>query len=436
MKNRSFFIIEFVRKIFENIFKEIKSIPFHGIKNVSYLAVGNFVTQIIMFFGGVYIARLLGPTDYGIYVTVGAFVGIFEFLLLGGLNKSVMREGSKDLSMMCVQLEKTIGLRNILILVATISCIILSFFTPYEAQTKIYIFLFSFQLVHAGLKGFLTTIYQATEKMKYISIFSIANRLMFVSLSITFLYLGFGLLSLFLISLISNLTTILINYRVSQKLVKFKFFARVQIDKKLVYSALIFSLINFVDYLTTQIDLLMISWMGTSSDVGIYGVAYRLAHEGMILRNFVATAFFPIFIKRLYGKSMEGSRLIRISLLFLFVIFLTTFAISLFVEDGVIFLFGSEYENSGAILKVLIFYLAFVWASLPFTTAAQATHNEKYFLYVTTIMAGTNIGLNYLFFLWYGLIGIAYSTLVVSLVGSFFICYISYKVMKRQGYLK
>ena len=45
-----------------------------GLKNASYLAVGHFLSMAISFFGFVYIARLLGPSDYGIYVTVGAFV--------------------------------------------------------------------------------------------------------------------------------------------------------------------------------------------------------------------------------------------------------------------------------------------------------------------------------------------------------------------------
>lgn len=202
-----------------------------GIKNASYLAIGNLIVQIIAFFGFIYIARILGPNGYGIYVTVGAFVGTFDILLLGGLNRAVLREESKDISSMHIFLEKTIGVRNLLILVAIVVCIISSFFTPYEFQTKLYIILFSSQLAYTGLRGFLRTIYQATEKMQYISIFNILNRTLFVSLSITFLYYGFGLLALFLIALFSHLLTILINYKFSQKFVKFNFFPRFNLIK-------------------------------------------------------------------------------------------------------------------------------------------------------------------------------------------------------------
>ena len=147
-----------------------------GIKNASFLAIGNLFVHGIAFIGFIFIARMLGPDDYGIYITVGVFVGLFEILLLNGLNKTLTREGSKNLKLMRTYLEKTIGLRNALILVAIIACIITSRFTPYELQTKLYILIFSFNLAYTGIKGFLETIYQATENMKYISICNILNQ--------------------------------------------------------------------------------------------------------------------------------------------------------------------------------------------------------------------------------------------------------------------
>jgi len=59
---------------------------------------------------------------------------------------------------------------------------------------------------------------------------------------------------------------------------------------------LVFSLLGFFGFLISRIDLLMISFLGTAKDVGIYGVANKIAHQGIMLRNFTATAFFPIFV--------------------------------------------------------------------------------------------------------------------------------------------
>ena len=69
-----------------------------GLANASFRTAGNFLSQAISFVGFVFIARMLGAEDYGIYVTVGAFVGMFDLLLLTGLHKTILREGSKNVT--------------------------------------------------------------------------------------------------------------------------------------------------------------------------------------------------------------------------------------------------------------------------------------------------------------------------------------------------
>ena len=428
-------IIRTGHSIFKNLLGEIKRIPFRGIKNASYLTIGNLAVELISIVGFIYIARKLGAQNYGVYMTVGTFVGMFDLLLLEGINKAVIREGSKDLANMHAKLEKVIGIRNALIVGAIILCIGSSFFAPYDAKTRIYILLFCSQLIYLGLRGFLGTIFQASEKMHYIPLFGVFNRILFYGLCIAFLQLGFGLTAIFLIALFSNFATLFLSFRTSRKIVKFTFFSKIQIDKPILIPGLIFSLNSFLVYLSTRVDILMISWLGTPTDVGVYGVAFRIAEQGVMVRNMAMTAFFPIFIKRFQSGKVEGKRLIRISLFFFIGVFLAACLASLFVEDLVPLLFGPQYKASGYILKVLIFYVAFAWANLPFTTAAQATHNEKMLLITSGIFGGLNIALNYVFFLIYGLIGIAYSTLVVYFFGTFSVSFLCYKVMKRKGYL-
>lgn len=406
-----------------------------GLKNASYLAIGNLAGQFVMFLGIIYIARSLGPDEYGIYTAVGAFVGMFQMFTFVGLNKVVLREGSKDISSMGRILQRTIGVRVVFILAAVLLCITCVFFTPYEFRTKLYVVLFSAQLAYMGIDTFLATIYQVNEKMQYISIFSLTAKTAFVISAVLLLYLGFDLLWLFLASLLANFATLIVNYRFSKRFVQFKMFSRIHFDKVLLKPALVFSLLLFVGVIATRVDLFMISLLGTAKDVGIYGVAYHIARQGLMLRNVTAMAFFPSFVRRFHNRPMEGRRLIKYSLFLAVAIFLATFVLSFCAERIILLLFGEEYQQAGRILKVLLLYLAFPWATLPFTNALQATHNEKLGLYTGSIMAMLNIPLNIIFFYMFGLIGIAYSTLVVYGVGSVLMCMISYCVMKRQGYL-
>ena len=408
---------------------------YRGVLNASYLAVGNFISRIISFVGFIYIARYLGPHDYGIYVTVGAFVGMFEIFMLQGLSKALIREGSKDLESMRTYLESAIGIRNILILLAIVLCIISTFFTTYEVQTKLFILLFSSELAYKGLRGFLGTIYQASEQMHYLSFFGIMSTSLFVLLAILFLKLGYGLLSLFLVALFAHFATLTADFVVARKIVSFKFFSKIQFDKNLLKPAIIFSFLGFIGFFVSRIDLVMISWLGTASDVGVYGVAYKIVQQGEMLRNVNAMAFFPIFVKLFHQQKIASVKLLKYSGLLMVGVFLITVIASIFIENLILLLFGADYQKSGEILRVLMFCLAFSWASLPFTTAAQATHNEKYLIIPIAFMGLVNVPLNYFLFKQIGVIGIAYSTLVVYFTGSILYALVTLKVMKKWGYL-
>ena len=180
----------------------------------------------------------------------------------------------------------------------------------------------------------------------------------------------------------------------------------------------------------------MISFLGTTREVGIYAVAYALATQLNMLRNVNVMAFMPMFVKKFQNDGrMNGNRLIKLSLLLSLGIFAIAVLIYFFVEEIVILVFGSEYRESGNILAILIFYQVFFWATIPFGTALQSTHNEKISLYVNSFVAMLNIVLNFIFYYRFGLIGIAYSTLVVYFFFMLLTNVWTYILMKKQGYL-
>ena len=428
---------KFIKKYFHIIEMLIPSKKIRrGLKNVSYLTIGQFISLIISFFGLIYIARLLGPSDYGIYVTVSAFVGMFVVITFEGINKVVLREGAKDLSKMRGFIEKTTAIKNIFTFSAIIVCIISSFFTPYSIQVKLYIVLFSFSLVYNSFNDFFMNVYKATEKMQYNSIIYISNRVLFVSLSIAFLYMGFGLLALFIIALISQFLTLLINFRLTKRFLVFKFWNKIKWDKYIIKPALVFSVLAFAYLLTGKIDLVMISLLGSSKDVGLYGVAHQMMITGLTMRGLLSTAFFPIFVKTYHKNAVKWSNLLKYAIIMGLCFLAIATIISLFSEQIITLMLGEKYLESGTLLGVLAFYLALAFFSFPFSNTLQATHNEIYLLKICWVAPFLNIGLNYLFFKTFGLIGIAYSTLVVGCVSLILYITMTWKALKVQNKLK
>jgi len=422
----------------ENKIKESKkptSAFLHGIKNASYMGMGNVVSQAIAVVGFIFIARLFGPEKYGVYATVIAFVTFFHLFVLQGLSKVIVREGSKKIDSFRDTLEDAVGFRLIFIIITFLLCIVACFFTKYPVTTKVLIIIFSTEIIYFGLDSYLSTIYQTTEKMQYLAYFSVLTRILATGFSILFLYMKAGVLIILLVNLISKFSVLVINYSCSRKLVKFKFGFGFDLSSDILKAVLIFSLMGFINTLAIRIDLLMISFLSTSTDVGIYGVAHEIGKEGLMLRNIIATAFFPIAVKFLYSNTIKIKKLFFYSLMLFLVVVAGCVLLSFFVQDLVVLVFGMEYSYSGYILKYLVFYLAFAFFTLPLTTYLQAAHYEHLLLIVYTITALTNIPLNIIFFHKFGLIGIAYSTLIVFFVQSLLISFFAIKKMSKQRVL-
>jgi len=405
-----------------------------GLKNVSYLTIGKIFSQILGFAGFIYITRLLGPSLYGVYATVTAFVGLFSIITFSGLNKVVLREGARNRDEMKIFYKKTIMVKYIFTTLAILICIISAFIVSYPLRINLYIILVSISLFYSSFRGYISSVFYAVEKMKYISLLQILERIIFVSLSITVLYYGFGLTALFLVLLFSHFLQLFGLYKLSKKFVDFPLLGKFNIDKRLMKPALIFTIFGAAGLLKNRIDLVMLSWLGTSYEVGVYGVAYKLINSGLMIRGVIATAFFPIFVKIFQNREqIKWYSLLKYAGLLGIIAFAGASILSMYSQNIIVLIFGSEYIESGQIFGVLVFWLAIALFTIPFTETMQATYNEMSLLKIVWIGPVLNIGLNYVFYNYFGPIGIAYSTLLTRLIYiPIYIC-VTYLNLKRDN---
>jgi len=403
-------MIKNIKKLFK---KRFGKQTLRGLKNASYLTSGLIFTQLLGVVGMVVIARKLGAEQYGILAVVGAFTSMFGFLNLTGTKQVLVREGSKNLAKLSQYIERVIGLKNLFALLSIlVTCLTAFFIKSYSDQIKILIFIFSVTHIFTIYQSFFDTIYQATEKMKYIAIFSIARKSLYTLTAIIAVYLGGGPLALILINIITNLFTLSINYRVSRSIIKFKLFSPIVWDKKLLSTSFIFTLLDFLRLLSTRIDLVMIAWMGSLEEAGLYAVAFKVVAYLQTIVGKINTSFFPVVVKRFEKGSVKLAKLLKISVGLFLGALLFTLILSFYSNDLIAFTFGPEYKMSGYILSILVFSMSFRYLTLPLSTSFIATGNEKTTLILQAFPTVLNIFLNYILYHKFGLIGIAYATLI------------------------
>ena len=80
---------------FRTIFFENNSLKQTLFKNTFWIAGSSFLSKFLRAFLVIYIARILGPTDYGRFAFALAFVSIFVTFLDLGLSSIITRELSR-----------------------------------------------------------------------------------------------------------------------------------------------------------------------------------------------------------------------------------------------------------------------------------------------------------------------------------------------------
>ena len=110
-----------------------------GLKNTSYLVAGNILGQMLGLFFTIYIARKLGPAEFGIYNTVGAFVAMFGFLTFNGYQKVLIRKCSGQTDKLQRGIESIFALKMLLSFLAVCATVAIAFFVNYEARIIVFI---------------------------------------------------------------------------------------------------------------------------------------------------------------------------------------------------------------------------------------------------------------------------------------------------------
>jgi polysaccharide transporter, PST family len=381
---------------------------------------------VVSLIGAFYIPRLLGAKDYGIYQSAIAFIGFFLFFTFNGLNKVIIREASKDLTQTKTIIESFLGIKFLTSIIGIILCLIVLVFINYAYATKIYIAVLSMSLLVLSFDNTVNSIYLANEKMKIFGILKFAKTIFFVSACIILLKFGYGILSLVVIKLAVDVFMAVFNYLYSRKFLHFNFLLRPVFIKEYIIQGWHFSILTQLNYFSSKFDIVMLSFLTTPENVGIYAFAQRILEKSTILRDSIQKSMYPNYVKKLKNNKLKYKLLIRHSMHLFIPGLLVVVFIILVSKPIIIKLVGIEYIDSAHVLNVLAFFMLFSFIGVPFSTQLQVNYNEKILVYIGLVRAILNITLNLLLFSAFGLIGIAYSTLGTAFVGTVMIMLLSY----------
>ena len=368
---------------------------------------------------GVWVARYLGPEQFGLFSYAQSFVFLFTALTALGLDSIIVREliknqTKKDVILgtgFCLKLVSSIVVLPLLIMVVS--------FTDNDFETNILIFIILSSTIFQSV-NVIDYFYQSIVMSKYIA-YANTISLLFSSLAkIIFIVNQFPLIAFAALVVFDTIIVSIGLVYFYRKRLKYSLKAwgfDFQLAKSLLSDSWPLILSGIILTIQARIDQVMLKEMVGSIEVGYYSVAMRLIELFAFMPVLLKDSLYPsIQNAKVHSVSLYKNRLLNFYRLNFILFLLTAIPIYLFSEPLVVLLFGDAYRPAGILLALMAIRLFF--ANMGTARGAFIITENLFRFSLVTMLVGTlvNIILNYFLILKYEGIGAVIATII-----SFFI---------------
>jgi O-antigen/teichoic acid export membrane protein len=378
----------------------------------------DFVFAFIMF-------RILGPEDAGFYYYAIVVFGWFDIFTNFGLDVYLMREAGRARSDAPRLFFNTSALR-LLLVVAAVPALIgfllirQASVDPLNSIVLLAIGLFYFGLIPGSLSKGLTSLYYAFERAEYPAAVTTVTTISRVILGVAALVLGYGIVGLAAVSILTNLVTLVVLWLGAREFLHGLRAARPEgrLMRGMVGGSWPLMLNHFLATIFFQIDIVILEWMKGARIVGLYRVAYSWLLAINVVPAFFTQALLPVMSRQARDNREALRRTYTLGIkLLVAVAFPLAVTFTFMAEALTWFLGGAAYLPDGAVaLRIMIWSIPIGWMNSLTQYALVALDLQRRITVAFAIAVAFNVSANLLLIPAYGFQAAALTTIASELV--------------------
>lgn len=387
-------------------------------KNTGWMFFGQMFSLLVSFFIGAWIARYLGPSNYGVLSYALSFGGILGFFVYLTADNILSRELIKYPERRDSLLGTSFILRLAGGFIALILTVVAAFIFEGNVLTRslILIYSFSFLLPAFGVVGIY---FQANVLAKKTVKAQMVAMIISSILKIAVIIFGFGVFWIMVVyvldSLWSSATLWLVYHQNGFRLRAWSF------DKGLARSLFkdsVFLMLSIaVGFIFIKIDQVIIGNIMSKKEVGLYAVAVKISEIWNFIPAIICTSLFPAIVNaKIKGERFYYSRLRSLYWLLGSLATLLAIPITTFSAPIIVFLFGDSYLVAAPILQVYIWSGIGLFLYIGVNQYMAAENMVKTAFFLSLLVVVTNVVLNLVLIPVYGLIGAALASVISYLI--------------------
>ncbi len=390
-----------------------------------FLALG--LTRVISFLYIIFLARVLGVSNFGLYSVALAYFSIISSVADLGFNRFLVREVSKDKSKAPELLSNILFLRITLtaVLFAVFSVVLYS--VDRDSIRVSLVLLAALALIPQSIALTFDAIFTAFQKLQFSAIGLFLSSL-FTALGGLFLISrGYGTAGAVVGLVIGQIVyAVFLFFALRDTKISFSLI-KLSIFKKTLKGSLPYGLLGVLGLLYFRIDTVLLSYLKGSFETGVYSAGYKFLEAVIFIPAAFSAALFPALAKLHDDNKSEMKKIYFKSLRLMFIAGILIAVAYILILPILINKFLPSYAQAIDVIKILALSIPFMFIATPGVQVLFSS--EKYLKTVIGLSFFTvafNVVLNLIFIPQFSFIAAAWIT-VASEVLSFFVFFILIK---------
>jgi len=372
-------------------------------KNTAVLFIAQGISYGLGFIYTIYLARYLGPSEFGILSFAMAFATVFSVFADMGLQTIIIREVAREKSLL-MRYIANIALIKIILGIATFGLIALTInILGYPQSIVTVVYLMGLMVILNTFSQMYYSVFQAFEMMEYMGIGLILQALLVMAGVLVAINLGYSLIAFALIYCLASFLVLLYNLFIFRfhpfKKVTTPLHRSVEFDwpfwKSTIYQATPFALSTIFVNIYSWLDTVILSSMKGGEAVGYYNAAFRIVAVTLFLPSAFMGAILPI-MSRYYVTSGHSLKLsFEKSCKYLCIIGLPI-AIGIFILAPRIInlVYGQQYDSATIALQILAPSICVIFLNSVFSTYMSSINRQSISTKIFFVCAVLSVGLN------------------------------------------
>lgn len=390
--------------------------------NTAWLFAERFLQMGLGLLVGVWVARYLGPTQFGLFNYAVAFVGLLTPLATLGLNHIVVRDLTRDPSCQAETLGTAFWLKffgGFLTFFVSMGMVMLSnpqndltvWLVAIEATGRIFL---CFEVIDFWFQSIVESKYTVISKN---AAYVLINVVKIALIQIRAPLIAFsGALTL---EKAMAALALVITYRLKKNFILAWRFSLTR-AKELLQQSWPLILTSFIIGIYMRIDQVMLGQMNKSEELGLYSAAVKISEMWYFIPSALVQSVFPSIVQaKEISETLYYERIQKLLNFLTLVSYAVAIPITFLADPIMTILYGENYRASGSSLAVLIWTGLFVSAGLARTPWLITENLMKFAAATTAVGAGINVVLNFILIPSYGGLGAGIATLIAQMFAAY-----------------